>query len=121
MKAALALLAAAPLVLTAQSEPAAEPPALDMPNYEKPTRAWRNVGDAIRSPEECRDRIEQVREENGQPALRRETADPERPLLIAAVDHRIDGCSVMVMRHDTSDVRPVPEAPDGPVQMIPAR
>lgn len=69
----------------------------------------------------CRDTIEQVREENGQPALRKETADPDAPLLIAAVDHRIDGCSVMVMRNDTSDVRPLPQPAEGPVELIPAR
>jgi hypothetical protein len=40
---------------------------------------------------------------------RRTAIDPDRPLLIAAVDHRIDGCSVMVMRDDTSDVRTLPE------------
>ena len=40
-------------------------------------------------------------------------------LLIAAVDRTIDGCSVLVMRDDTSDVRPVP----GPKEhrLMPAR
>lgn len=60
----------------------------------------------------CRDRIHTVREERGLPALDREQADPEEPLFIAAVDHRIDGCSVMVMRNDTSDVRPLPKPDD---------
>lgn len=69
----------------------------------------------------CRDTIAQVREESGQPALRRDTAEPDEPLLIAAVDHRIDGCGVLVMRQDTSDVRPVPEPSEGPVELIPAR
>jgi hypothetical protein len=58
----------------------------------------------------CRDKIQQVRAERGLPWVDRGTAvDPDQPLLIAAVDHRIDGCSVMVMRDDTSDVRPLPE------------
>jgi hypothetical protein len=58
----------------------------------------------------CRDKIQQVRAERGLPWVDRRTAiDPDRPLLIAAVDHRIDGCSVMVMRDDTSDVRTLPE------------
>ena len=58
----------------------------------------------------CRDKIHQVRAERDLPWVDRGTAvDPEQPLLIAAVDHRIDGCSVMVMRDDTSDVRPLPE------------
>ena len=58
----------------------------------------------------CRDKIQQVRAERGLPWVDRGTAvDPDQPLLIATVDHRIDGCSVMVMRDDTSDVRPLPE------------
>ncbi|MGV3555334.1 MAG: hypothetical protein ACO1OD_08765 [Croceibacterium sp.] len=61
----------------------------------------------------CRDRIHTVRQERGLPAMERETADPEEPLLIAAVDHRIDGCSVMVMKYDSRDVRPIPKPDDG--------
>ena len=58
----------------------------------------------------CRDKIQQVRAERGLPWVDRGTAvDPDQPLLIATVDHRIDGCAVMVMRDDTSDVRPLPE------------
>src|SRR5687767_2116629 len=56
----------------------------------------------------CRDRIHEVRRELGKPALERD-ASPQEPLFIATVDKRIDGCSVMVMRNDTSDVRPLPE------------
>ena len=56
----------------------------------------------------CTDRIHEVGEEQGLPGLERGTAAPDEPLSIAAVDHRIDGCSVMVMRYDTRDVRPVP-------------
>jgi len=70
----------------------------------------------------CRDRIHQVREERGLPLLERDTAEPDEPLLIAAVDHRIDGCSVMVMYGNTSDVRPLPATADAPrLQRIPAR
>ena len=71
----------------------------------------------------CRDTIHAVREQRGLPELRRETASADEPLLIAAVDHRIAGCSVMVMRNNTSDVRPLPAVPPGPprVQRIPAR
>ena len=68
----------------------------------------------------CRDRIHMVRQERGLPMLQRDTASPDEPLLIAAVDKRIDGCSVMVMRNDLSDVRPLP-AIDGPGRMMPAR
>jgi len=56
----------------------------------------------------CTDRIHEVREERGLPRLERGPAAPDEPLMIAAVDHRIDGCSVLVMRHDTRDVRPLP-------------
>ena len=56
----------------------------------------------------CRDRIELVRQERGLPKLQRDTAAPDDPLLIAAVDKRIGGCSVLVMRNDTSDIRPLP-------------
>jgi hypothetical protein len=60
----------------------------------------------------CRDRIEQVRAASGLPTLDRGNAAPDQALLIAAVDTRIDGCSVMVMRNNLSDVRPLP-SPDG--------
>ena len=57
----------------------------------------------------CRETIQEVREERGLPWVDRGTApDPDQPLLIAAVARTIDGCSVLVMRDDTSDVRPVP-------------
>jgi hypothetical protein len=69
----------------------------------------------------CRDRIHTVREELGLPALGREHADPDQPLFIAAVDHRIDGCSVMVMRNDTSDVRPIPKPDERAPLLRPAQ
>ena len=57
----------------------------------------------------CRETIQEVREERGLPWVDRGTAaEPDEPLLIAAVAKKIDGCSVLVMRDDTSDVRPVP-------------
>jgi hypothetical protein len=106
MKAALALLAAAPLVL---AQPATDP------SQEGHT--------AAAQPDErvCQDRIRTVREERGLPTLDRRTASPDQPYLIAAVDHRIEGCSVMVMRHDTSDVRPLPANPERAAALIPAR
>jgi hypothetical protein len=66
----------------------------------------------------CRDRIQEVRRELGKPELRRDAA-PEAPLLIAAVDKRIGGCSVMVMRNDTSDIRPLPAPREH--RLMPAR
>ena len=68
----------------------------------------------------CRDRIHEVREANDQPRLRSDTADPDDPLLIAAVDQRIDECSVMVMRDNTSDVRPIPLPDDDETGLQPA-
>lgn len=70
----------------------------------------------------CRDRIHEVRQERGLPKLQRDTASPDGALLIAAVDHRIGGCSVLVMRNNTADIRPIP-APDGEarVRRIPAQ
>ena len=66
----------------------------------------------------CRERIQEVRRELGKPELQRD-APPQEPLLIAAVDKRIGGCSVLVMRNDTSDIRPLPE--QGEARMMPAR
>ncbi len=69
--------------------------------------------------DECEQTITQVRDANGQPSLRREGAAPEDAEMIAAVDQQIDGCSVMVMHNDTSDVRPVPE-PEDRAELVPA-
>jgi hypothetical protein len=65
----------------------------------------------------CRDTIHQVRRERGLPEIQRGTASPDEPLMIAAVDHRIDGCSVMVMHGRTGDVRPLPALPEGPAKL----
>ena len=59
----------------------------------------------------CEDRITQVRAANGQPKLDRGRSS-EAAKFIAAVDLRIDDCSVMVMREDTSDIRPLPKRSD---------
>lgn len=68
----------------------------------------------------CRDRIRQVRAASGQPRLESLPASPERPYLIAAVDRRIDGCSMMQIHGSASDVRPLPSAPEGRVLLHPA-
>lgn len=86
-----------------------------LPSYSEPATRWnsiKNGGSRV-----CRDRIEQVREASGKPELDREPAKPSEPLLLAAVDQRINGCSVMVMRNDTSDIRPLPEPSDNAVVM----
>ena len=70
----------------------------------------------------CRDRIAKAREDYGQPPLlKREPASPERPLAIYAVDRREEGCGVIVMMGDTTDIRPVPEQPKGSRIMWPAQ
>lgn len=91
------------LACTAASPPSASPVEPDF--HERPATS---DGETV-----CRDRIHTVRHERDLPAIERETADPEEPLLIAAVDHRIDGCSVMVMKYDTRDVRPIPKPDEG--------
>ena len=60
----------------------------------------------------CRDRIELVRQASGYPRLENLPASPERPYMIAAVDKRVDGCAVMQMHGDASDIRPLPLAPE---------
>ena len=66
----------------------------------------------------CRDRIQEVRRDSGKPALQRD-ASPQDPLFIAAVDKRVGGCSVLAMRNDTSDIRPLPEP--GEHRLMPAK
>ncbi|MDG6079538.1 hypothetical protein E3U23_10060 [Erythrobacter litoralis] len=71
-------------------------------------------------PENCQDRIHHVREERGLPELNDAPATPDNALLIAAVDHQVDGCDVLVMQEDTADVRPLPKFDDRTVELIPA-
>ena len=63
-------------------------------------------------PERCERAIEEVRDANGQPELRRGADMSGRGHLIAAVDKRIDGCAVVQIHGDPSDLRPVPETSD---------
>jgi hypothetical protein len=98
------------------------PPAVE--RVPAPTAPLPRSGDALLAPSaaaNCRDRIETVRDERALPRLRRDRNAADEPLLIAAVDQRIDGCSVLVMRHDLSDVRPLPEFEDGPATIKPAQ
>ena len=66
----------------------------------------------------CRDRIELVRQASGYPRLENLPASPDRPLLMYAVDQRIQDCSVIVPVSDPSDLRQAPEP--GQLEMIPA-
>lgn len=121
---ACATLASAEEIAKTPPELALEPPKagvpLAMPSYSAPAERWRDLRDALPpSPEECRDRIRQIREQNGQPELRRETADDEEPLMLWAVDRREDGCSVMVVKDNPDDIRPIPKT-NGEVKLRPA-
>ena len=77
-----------------------------------------------RRPAACRGvlqiRIERVRDDLAQPKLDRSPASAERPLLIAAVDKRVDGCAVLQMHGAVNDLRPVPQSSGGPL-LQPAR
>lgn len=76
---------------------------------------------AVPSDAECRDRITKAREAAGTPPLLdREPASPDKPYRINAVDRRQDGCSVMVIKGDPADIRPLPEAADQPIVAMPA-
>jgi hypothetical protein len=91
-----------------------------MPGYTEPAQQWPSIEQA-RSERLCADRIEQVRDAAGEPMLDRAPADAETPMLIAAVDKRIDGCAVLQMKGDVNDLRPVPLPGEGPVALRPAR
>lgn len=101
--------------------PVASPLGLDMPSYQEPTVAWKSIEEAeAEQNAQCRDRIWQAREDLGQPELERQTASPDEPLLMWAVDHRRDGCGVIVMKDDPEDIRPIPERDDSTL-LIPAQ
>ena len=108
------------IALALTSAAAAEPLPHDVsPQQALPAPDARQPGESGVVP--CRDSIHMVRAERGLPRLQRETASPDEPLMIAAVDHRIDGCAVMVMYHDTADVRPLPSPGTAEFQRIPRR
>jgi hypothetical protein len=67
----------------------------------------------------CRGRIVAARADLGLPKLPDDGAKAGEPLFIAAVAREIDGCEVLVMRDNTSDIRPLPQFADGPGKMIP--
>jgi hypothetical protein len=71
------------------------------------------------APVNCRGRMVTARAELGLPKLPDDGAKPGDPLFIAAVDRLVDGCEVLVMRDDLSDIRPLPQFQDGPGKMIP--
>ncbi len=90
-----------------------------MPGYTVPPRSWQSVDEALAA-RNCRDRIQQVRDASGQPALDKTPATAGEAYLINAVDMRVDGCAAMQMKGNVNDLRPLP-APSGPAGLQPAR
>ena len=103
---------ASPLLIGAdQAEP---PTALDNPAYQSSSKKWDRQSEfGVEEREDCRDRIEKARAEAGQLKLEREPASPDKPLMIYAVDRKEYGCSVLVMKGDVDDIRPIPEEMEG--------
>ena len=95
------------------------PDRFEMPSYQQPAETWRDIQDPIERAR-CEEKIRQVRNEAGKPEIEPEAADAQDPLLLAAVHQKIENCPVLVMKHDTSDMRPVPERRDGPITIEPA-
>ncbi|MEE4315802.1 MAG: hypothetical protein V2I74_02355, partial [Erythrobacter sp.] len=107
----IALPIAALALIAAKDTPA--PPAMSEPEATMRELYLHNPAEAY-----CRDRITKAREDAGKPPLiDREPASPGKPYHIYAVDKRIDGCAVMVMHGDVTDIRPTPERPDGPIRL----
>ena len=99
--------------------PDTAPPSFDMPNYQEPAKPWTEVqqeAERLR----CQKAIEQARGEPVEPELERGPATGDDGVMIAAVDKRIDGCAVLVMHHDKSDLRPAPSVELREAQLIPA-
>ena len=95
-------------------------PFFDNPAYVAPTGPWKIVPTTdFDEAKKCADTIREARDSAGLPALDRRTAAPEKPELIWAVDHRRDGCGVLVMRGYPHDIRPIPQPADD-VTIIPA-
>ena len=113
--------AAAEEVSLQTAPPVASPLGLDLPSYQEPAAAWKSIEEAeAEQNAQCRDRIRRAREDLGQPELERQTASPDEPLLMWAVDHHREGCGAIVMIGDPEDIRPVPERGD-PTLLTPAQ
>ena len=90
-----------------------------MPAYTVPPQRWASVDEAL-APQNCRDRIQQVRDASGQPVLDKTPATEGEGYLINAVDMRVDGCAVLQMKGNVNDLRPLPVT-EGPARLQPAR
>ena len=120
-------LSALVLSVGASAAPPQPAPALDTalaPKTDSPSQLTPNVfriapADKDQEAVNCHGRIVTARAELGLPKLPDDGAKSDEPLFIAAVAKSIDGCQVLVMRNNTSDIRPLPQFEDGPGKMIP--
>jgi len=71
-------------------------------------------------PRRCARALPTLVDDNGPPLMDRGKADADEPLFYSAVEHRIDGCPVLVM-HRTGEVRPVPQVQQRRNLFMPAR
>lgn len=117
------VLAIASMALTGATEPeaiATDATSFDNPAFAAPPRPWTSVPELDPDTSRlCADVIREARDNAGLPQLDRRTASPENPELVWAVDHRRDGCGVLVMRGNPDDIRPVPK-PSENVTIMPA-
>ena len=107
---ALAFLPLAGLMLSGQTLPEPESPL--------PQARLFNLSD----PQEprCADVIREVRDASGVQILQRAPATGAEGHMIAAVDKRVDGCSVMQMHGNVNDLRPLPQVSDEDFRLRPA-
>lgn len=67
----------------------------------------------------CQDNATPTKNEPArQPRFEREPAMPDSGQIIYAVDRRIDGCSVILVKGAARTVRPLPEQSDDPLQAV---
>lgn len=115
----LFLLPAAIALIGASDMPA--PPVTDAPSPSPRSSEIARTEPAAPDREQCRDTITLAREAAGQPPLLdRRPASAENPYLIYAVDKRVDGCAVMVMKGNAADIRPLPAPAEEPLRQMPA-
>ena len=107
---ALACLPLAGVLLSAQTLPDTESPL--------PEPRVFNLSDP-QSPH-CADVIREVRDATGTQVLQRGPVTGAEGHMIAAVDKRVDGCSVMQMHGNVNDLRPLPEIGDEDFRLQPA-
>lgn len=67
--------------------------------------------------EPCRETVREVRAEAGLPLLRGDERDASAPVMMAAVDRRVDDCAVIQVHGNPEDIRPLPA--EGEARMMP--